>query len=133
MAESFEGADKLLRKFENIEKELVSKRSSPLINSLFGCAKIVKREAEARCPEGPSGLLKKSIVAKKFRKCKKYSPAAFVALDRKIAPHAHLVVKGTVKTGANPFLDYASQASSFAVKAKLEADLRKMIAKAARK
>ena len=132
MSEGFEGMDKLVRKFAKVEKQLVTTRSSPLLNSLFGCAKIIKRAAQARCPVGKTGNLKRSVVAKKFRKSKKFYPAAFTALDRKIAPHAHLVVLGTVKTGANPFLRAAADASQFMVKTKLQTDMKKMIEKAAR-
>jgi len=132
MEKGFEGMDKLVKKFNKIEKQLVSTRSNPLLNSLYDCAKIIKREAKVRCPVGPTGNLKRSIIAKKFRKSKKFYPAAFTALDRKIAPHAHLVVLGTVKSGGNPFLRTAGEASQFMVKTKLENDMKKMIAKAAR-
>jgi len=47
-----------------------------------------------------TGNLKKGIVAKKFKTKIKGQPAAFVAIDRKIAPHAHLVEYG--HGGPNP-------------------------------
>ncbi len=46
------------------------------------------------------GNLKKGIVAKRFRNKIKGQPAAFAAIDRRIAPHAHLVERG--HGGPNP-------------------------------
>lgn len=41
-----------------------------------------------------TGRLRSSPVAKKFKRQNKLMPAVFVAIDRKIAPHAHLVEFG---------------------------------------
>lgn len=59
-------------------------------------AKIIQHEAIARAPRGPTGNLEKSIIAKKGSKAQKGNAVAFCAVDRKIAPHAHMVEFGTL-------------------------------------
>lgn len=65
-------------------------------------ANIVLDEAIRLAPLGPTGNLKRGLVAKKFQR--KGESQAFVAVDYRIAPHAHLVEYGTVKTRPHPFL-----------------------------
>jgi HK97 gp10 family phage protein len=53
--------------------------------------------ADAVKSEAPEdeGTLKKGIVAKNFKETDRGVPGAFVAVDSRIAPHAHLVEYGT--------------------------------------
>lgn len=46
-------------------------------------------------PQGPTGNLKQGVVAHKFKKQRRGNPAAFVGIDYRYAPHAHLVEYGT--------------------------------------
>lgn len=54
---------------------------------LFRGAEIIRDGIKARAPQGPRGNLKRSIVARKMPISR--IPVAIVAVDRKIAPHAH--------------------------------------------
>jgi len=59
---------------------------------LAGCRKM--RDRMRSKVKKKTGALGKAIVAKKFRYKIKGQPAAFVAVDRRKAPHAHLVEFG---------------------------------------
>ncbi len=76
MEQGFEGMDKVIKQFSKVEKQFASGRSTPLMNSLYGGAKIIKRAARAICPVGETGKLKASIVAKKGKKGYISSPHA---------------------------------------------------------
>ncbi len=64
-------------------------------NVLVGGARVILAEARRRAPRGPTGNLIRSIKAKKGRRRGRLFSIAFCAVDRKIAPHAHLVEYGT--------------------------------------
>ena len=89
---TIEGYEKLKRKFRRLI-EVVDERK--METGLMNPARRLKDELSRNAPQGPTGNLKRSPVAKKFRRKIKSSPAVFVAIDRKIAPHAHLVEFGT--------------------------------------
>jgi len=58
-------------------------------------AEMIAAGIEKRAPLGPTGNLKKSIKAKLLKRRGKNPAPAIAAIDRKIAPHAHWVEKGT--------------------------------------
>lgn len=58
---------------------------------------------ETNAPLGPTGNLKSGVVEKPFQHKIKDKPAAFVAIDYRVAPHAHLVEFGTVHSAPHPF------------------------------
>jgi len=62
---------------------------------LLDCAGIVRDNVRMLAPMGPTGNLKNSIVAKTFMRQNADQPAAFVAIDYRFGPHAHLVEFGT--------------------------------------
>ena len=64
------------------------------LGALYDGAKFLKLQVKKNAPV-VTGNIKRSIVAKKFKKQGLYEPGAFVAIDRKIAPHAHLLEYGT--------------------------------------
>ena len=88
--------DKKLAK--NLEKLMWMGRIRPTRRLFLECAQLVKKTIEAEAPIGPTGNLVNSIVAKKFKDINPLmiegSALSFVAVDRKIAPHAHLVEFG---------------------------------------
>ncbi len=99
---SLEGMSNLLTMFDNVSGSVDGKE---IEKSLMDAAKKVKARVVARAPLGPTGNLKRSIVAKKFKKKIKGSPAVFVAVDyRKKGSHAHLLEYGTVKMAPHPFM-----------------------------
>ena len=75
-------------------------------DGVYGIAVEAAGEVRARAPQGKTGNLKRSVVAKQFKR--KGDMIAFTAIDRKIAPHAHLVENGHMTRGggnvpAHPF------------------------------
>jgi len=62
-------------------------------DGVYGISLDAAEEIRARTPVGPTGNLRRSIRARKFSK-EKGQFIAFTAIDRKIAPHAHLVEFG---------------------------------------
>jgi len=84
---------------------------------------IMAAKIKRLAPLGPTGNLKKSIVAKPFQAA---GPSdAFVAIDRKIAPHAHLIEYGTVKMPAKPFFRRGIEQSKGKAFAYIEKELLK--------
>lgn len=69
---------------------------------LFDKAEQVRDAIQARTPVGPTGRLKRSPVAKRMPKGQ--YPMVIAGIDRKVAPHAHLVEFGTVHMAAQPFM-----------------------------
>jgi len=51
----------------------------------------LKKAIKNKAPKGPTGNLRKSVVVRRGR----LKPTVIVAVDRKVAPHAHLVEFGT--------------------------------------
>ena len=89
-----EGVEKLTRKLEMLE-DVVNKSR---MDSSYRQAEELRDIIQQKAPLGPTGNLKRSPVAKK------YPPYAIAGVDRKIAPHAHLVEFGTSHSAAHPFL-----------------------------
>jgi len=58
-------------------------------------AKVIAAAAKDKAPLGPTGHLKKSVKAKQLKQISNYPRSAAAAVDRKIAPHAHLIEYGT--------------------------------------
>ena len=78
---------------ENLSKEKVAEVLDPP-------AEMLKNEIVARAPM-KTGALKRGIVKKIYAD---YAAAvALVAIDYKIAPHAHLLEYGTVKMAPHPY------------------------------
>ena len=92
-------------------------------------AQIIRDEAERRAPHGPTGNLKKSNVVKPLDRNKK-RPSAIAAVDRKVAPHAHFVEKGTSKMPARPFFEPAVAAVGEKAAEHFRNSLEKMVDKA---
>jgi len=63
-------------------------------------ASVIANDAQGRAPRGETGRLKRSLIAKILSGD---NPPAIAAVDRKIAPHAHLVESGTSRAPAHPF------------------------------
>ena len=78
-------------------------------------------------PLGPTGNLKKGIVAKVFKEQRKGDPSSFVGIDYGIAPHAHLVEFGTVKAAPHPFFRHTIDTSKESVRRDISDGLKKVI------
>lgn len=108
------GLDALERNMQALAREV---DSDDFVNALQGIGGTLRDQLKAASPIGPtgrmrkkglfvagmkvgeesiekSGSLKRSWKSKKFKRKTQGSPAVFVAVDRKQAPHAHLVEFG---------------------------------------
>ena len=95
-----EGVRELQKQIDELSKALSPDAVEPV---LLRAAQTVAAEARRRAPvgpgskkHGPGGVLKRSIVAKTLRRYGTENPApSITAVDRALAPHAHLVEHGT--------------------------------------
>lgn len=88
-----EGLNSLKKGIENLEKT-VEKAAG---DSAFKSAEEIRDRIQSKAPLGPTGNLKRSPVARR------YGGVSIAGIDRKIAPHAHLVEFGTSHSAAHPF------------------------------
>ncbi len=86
-----QGADELQEVFRQLKKSIPGKEGADI---MLDAAKVGKKHVQRKAPAGRTGNLKKGVVAKKFKKQRKGDPAAFVAMDRKVAKHSHLIEYG---------------------------------------
>lgn len=87
-----EGIKTLRKQLENLVKAIEPDRSEPI---LLEAAEMIAAGIEKRAPLGPTGNLKKSVKAKQLKRRGKNPAPAIAAIDRKIAPHANYVEKGS--------------------------------------
>lgn len=137
-----EGKGELQQTILQLAKSVQADKVEPI---LMDAAKMVKNEIKTRVPV-KTGALKKAITAKKMKRRDLYKPApAIAAIDRKKAPHAHLVEYGSpgryAKRGKNkgryfgamparPFLRPAWDASRDRALNQIKDGLEKQIASA---
>lgn len=144
-----QGLDKLKVKFKRLIGILSDKE---LENRVLDAAKIIRNDAKSKAPIAKQGhwkkygrgggsmwvdpgSLRRSIVAKTFKGESKEAPAAFVAIDYSIAPHAHLVEFGARggQMPAQPFFRPAIDGNRRQVVSIIKDGLRKTIGKEAQK
>ncbi len=94
-------------------------------------ANVIASDAQRRAPL-LTGALKKSIIARMLDKRGNNPRAAIAAVDRKKAPHAHLVEFGTSKMAAHPYFRPAVDANLSGAAKAVETDLRKSVEGAAK-
>lgn len=96
----FEGVRLALNKFGKLENAV----SGPMTEQdALKKAKVIAEDARSRAPLGPTGNLKRSLVARLLDKRGDNPRVAVAAVDRKIAPHSGLVEWGTSKMAARPY------------------------------
>jgi len=95
-----EGINLALNKFGRLENAV---SGSATEKDSLEKAKVIAEDARSRAPLGPTGNLKRSLIAKLLDKRGDNPQVAIAAVDRKIAPHAHLVEFGTSRMSARPF------------------------------
>ena len=125
------GADELLKKFKILDR-LVDEQD--IENGLLHASRIIATKAKQLAPLGPTGNLRRGIVAKKFQKKRKGNPAVFCGIDYRIAPHAHLVEFGHIAAngrhvGARPFFRRAIKESKDLVLFQIAQTLKRAIKK----
>ena len=147
--------EEVTRKVKSLFTAVISKDVEDI---LLGGAKIGKKEVKSRAPVGPTGNLKKAVVAKKSKLRGGVFRSAFFAMNRKKAPHSHLVEYGTAaerlpkkakvlydkRTGtvfgrkvaampAKPFFRPAAEAAKNAIEKHVNDGLVKLIERTAKK
>lgn len=112
---ALEGLDQLEMKLKRLAGVI---DDEALENRMLSGAELIKNDAVMRAPLGPTGNLRRGIVAKKFDRKIPGQPSAFVAVDYRIAPHAHLVEFGARggQMPAKPFFRPAIDANRENVK-----------------
>lgn len=121
MADQFsvklDGMDELMKQFQDLQKAVHPDKVEPIT---LKAARDIAREIRLWAPQGPTGNLRKAIRAKQLKRFGMNPAPAIAAVDRKRAPHAHLVeyghalVRGGKTIGhvpANPFFRGAVSAS----------------------
>ena len=121
-----EGVANLAAKIDLMVKAAERDRVIPIAKE---SAKMLVDEIKSRAPKGPTGNLKRSP---KVKVMKGYPPLVLAAIDRKIAPHAHLLEFGTVKMSPHPFFRPAIDAKGDAALKHLHDGIGKNITKAAK-
>lgn len=116
------GINELAKQLEEINKG-VEEASAKEVSKQ---AELVRDAIRDRAPRGPSGNLKRSAIAKEIRG-KANNPIAIAGIDRKIAPHAHMVEFGTVKMSARPFFRLAVDSMVDKVQASLRGSAKRAI------
>jgi HK97 gp10 family phage protein len=126
----------------NLVKALPNDKVEPV---MMEGAKVIADAARAKAPKGPTGNLKRSVKSKFLKQISNYPRSAAAAVDRKIAPHAHLIEYGTKPriqkttgryTGigpAHPFFRPAVDANRSRIYTQIRDKLLDMIMEAARK
>ncbi len=137
-----EGKKEFENTLRNLVKSLPNEKVEPV---MMEGAKVIADAARSKAPKGPTGNLKRSIKSKFLRQIGNYPRSAAAAVDRKIAPHAHLIEYGTkprvqkttgrpTGTGpARPFFRPAVDTNIARVYTKIKDSLLDMIMEAARK
>ncbi len=134
------------KEFEKTLKELAQCLSNAKVEPvLMEGAKIIATAAKAKVPRGPTGNLQRAIKSKFLKQISNYPRSAAAVVDRKIAPHAHLIEFGTSAryqkttgryTGigpAKPFFRPAVDSNLSRVYTQIKDKLWDMILEAARK
>jgi len=94
-----QGIPELQGKLERMKNELNPDETEPI---LVRAAEIMANTIRARAPVGPTGNLRRGVVAKALQRREKQT-AAIAAMDYRIAPHAHFLEAGTKYMAARPF------------------------------
>ena len=109
---TIEGMDEFIDTIDKMIEGIKPDKIEPVLDKAAGK---IAREVRARAPVGPTGNLKKAVKKKKLQRWFGSPAPVIVAIDRKKAPHAWLVVHGTsgvrkvdppqmVKIGGRPVL-----------------------------
>lgn len=124
-----EGMERLSRKLDELARSVDPEHIEPI---LLDGARVIAEDAREKAPLGPTGNLKRSLTAKLMKRTGHLPPVAIAAVDRKIAPHAHLVEFGTSHAPAHPFFRPAVDESAERVLRDIEDKVKGKIEEAAR-
>ena len=118
------GADVIKTRFKILAGKVDSRQME---SRMVAAADVITEKARQKAPLGKTGNLRRGIRSGRFRKKRIGQPAAFSAIDYRIAPHAHLVEYGTRFAAAKPFFRPAVDSSRGEVAAIIKSGVRSMI------
>lgn len=124
-----EGVEEVRLAIDKLGEEIKDK----LQPALHKGAEIVAQKATSnieRNTEPKTGRLSRSMVVKDMPYKDSMPLISIAAVDRKIAPHAHLIEFGTTKMSARPFLRPALQSSQKEVEELIENTIEEVVNKA---
>ena len=123
MASDFEieGLDNLQKEMNRLEKAFKGKKTR---DAAKRPAEMLRDSVKQRTPVGPTGNLKRAIQAKEL------DYVWIAAVDHKIAPHAHLVARGTMHMPAQPFFRNGIKAGASQAVKEFHSNLAKLVDKA---
>jgi len=134
---TLKGDKELIRRLKKIGDAVNTKDFQGV---LLDAAKIIADDARSRVNRGPTGNLEKAINEKQW-KINSNEVLVLAAVDRKIAPHAHLVEYGheLVRNGkivghvpAHPFWRPAVDAKADEARRKMNEGIKRLIERATR-
>ena len=120
----------VLETVKALDKVSNSLKGKVMGKTLLKQAEIIAEDARDRAPLGPTGNLKRSLRAKLLDEKSRFPTVAIAAVDRKIAPHAHLVEFGTSKMSARPFFRPAVDSHGRKVINNIKDGAKKLVEKA---
>jgi HK97 gp10 family phage protein len=121
-----DGVKEIVADLDRLDKEIIDNVQS----TLNGGAKKIADRARQKAPKGPTGNLKRSIGSKPMPiNLAKFPLVAVAVVDRKIAPHAHLVEYGARggNMPAHPFLRPAFDSLKASIEKSIESVVSKLI------
>lgn len=121
-----EGLDELNSQLKKLTESLNPDDVEPI---LFEGAEILAGEMQLRVRR-KSGLLASAIGAKKLKRKNNNPAPAIAAVDRRKAPHAHLIERGTSHHPAYPFVRPAVDTKGDQVAKHVQDGISKLIDKA---
>ena len=98
MAIKVTGINQAIKGLRKFQKEL----ETELFGGVLAAAKPVATDIRNRTPKGPTGRSRKSIKIGKLKRRIGRNVAAYVRVDRRIAPHFHFNEFGTFKQPPRP-------------------------------
>ena len=125
---NIQGLTELNSQLEKLGKSLGQEPVEPV---LYSGAKIISNEVSRRAPVY-RGVLKSAVVTKKLRRVDQNPAPSIAAIDRRIAPHAHLPEYGTVKMSARPYFRPAVDSKAKEVSNHVQNNLKRLLDQAVR-
>jgi len=123
---NIQGMEQLKANSEKLAKEARKAASASVLRQ----AEMVRDAIRTKAPQGPTGNLKRSAIAKLMPEKGEYPPIAIAGIDRRIAPHAGIVEFGSSRAPAHPYFRPAVDETKDKVKENLKNDIKQGIERA---
>lgn len=124
---SIEGTDKLRATFQRLIRAVGPDKAEPI---LMGGAKRMRDALREYAPRGPTGRLKRSPVARQMPRRHNLPSMAIAAIDRKVAPHAEIVERGTSRMAGRFYFRRAVEGTYGQIEGDMIRDLKRELERA---